>query len=70
MFNTTYKYVCMQMWRRNNDIKVDRLRLVNVRLRIEGQSVAILVDSGPKLTAVNCEHDISHPLCLNKILLN
>lgn len=66
----TYKYVGMQMWRRNNHIEVDGLGRVNVRLRIKLEPVAILIKPRPKLASIHCEHDVPYSLSLNNILLN
>ena len=60
----------MQMWRRNNDIKIDGLWRVRIRLRVELQSVAIVINARPKLAPVDREHDVSHALRLNVIVLN
>ena len=62
--------MCMQMWRRNNDIEIDGLWRVRIRLRIELQSVPIVVNPRPKLAPVYRQHDISHALRLNVLILN
>lgn len=52
----------MKMWRRNDHVEVYRLGGVVVGLRIKIQRSAILVNSRPKITPVNAEHDVSDPL--------
>lgn len=69
-FCISYKDVRVKVWRGNYDVEVDRLGSVVIRLWIEIQGNAILVNSCPEIASVDAEHDISDPLGNDDLLVN
>lgn len=65
-----FKDVSVKVWRGNYDVEVDRLGSVVIRLWIEIQGNAILVNSCPEIASVDAEHDISDPLGNDDLLVN
>ena len=58
------------MWSRNNHVVIDGLRCILIRLWVEFQPFAQLINPAPKLAPINRQHDVPNSLGLNNILLN
>lgn len=66
----TYKDMRVKVWCRYHNIIVDRLRSIGIRLCIKLEFISVLVNSGPELTSVNAEHDISDSFGHNYFLID
>lgn len=60
----------MEVWCRNDDIVIDRLWSIGIRIWIKIQLVPVLVNARPKLTPIESEHDVPNALRLNDVLVD